>query len=291
MARAVAAARRAAVLEHHVPDLGAGSDEAAVRLAVEDQPAADAGPEREHDHVVRALPGADLPLGDRGCVAVVVEGDRDWRTAPQRGRESRSRRAERAPSRRRGPCAGRSSTGARSRSRATPSPRSSSTISSSSSRNSSRDSRRSRPLDPMVDLALAVDHPGRDLRPADVDTDGPFGHAATIRRRMAQGEKPYRVYRGGRVKGRVPTLGQAGARTGANASGRRAGSRAPGRSSPRPKRERNWGRWIGIGVAVVLRPRARVGRRQLPLHCGAARRPRTSGFPHRRRRHSFRRAG
>jgi len=68
---------------------------------------------------------------------------------------------------------------------------------------------------------------------------------------MAQGEKPYRVYRGGRVKGRVPTLGQperAPART--ERPPRRF--KGPGPKQPGPKRERNWGRWIGIGVAAFF---------------------------------------
>src|SRR5688500_5239697 len=65
----------AAVLEHHVAELRAGAGCAAERLAAEDEPSADAGAEREHDHVARPSPGADLPLGDRGGVAVVVDGD------------------------------------------------------------------------------------------------------------------------------------------------------------------------------------------------------------------------
>src|SRR5262249_13433415 len=111
--------------------------------------------------------------------------------------------------------------------------------------------RRRRALDPPEDATLEVDHAGRDLRPADVDTDCPFGHAATIRRRMAQGEKPYRVYRGGRVKGRVPTLGKP----------ERAPSRTdrpphrfkgPGPKLPKPKRDWNWRRWVAIAVSAFL---------------------------------------
>ena len=123
---------------------------------------------------------------------------------------------------------------------------------------------RGRAFDPIEDLTVAVDHPGCDLRPADVDTDGPFGHAATIRRRMAQGEKPYRVYRGGRVKGRVPTLGQP-ERAPARTDGRRAGSRARAEAA-RTEARAELGSLDRDRRGRVLRPRARLGRRQLPLH-------------------------
>ena len=121
-----------------MPDLGAGSDEAAVRLAVEDQPAADTGPEGEHDHVVSPS-RADLPLGDRGRVAVVVEGDRDARTARSviAKVEVGERNVDRVDD-----AAVRWSIvdGSPKPIAATASPRNSSTISSSTSRNSSRDS-------------------------------------------------------------------------------------------------------------------------------------------------------
>ena len=48
---AAAAAEDAVVDDHDVAELGAGADRAAVRPAAEDQPAADPGAEREHDHV------------------------------------------------------------------------------------------------------------------------------------------------------------------------------------------------------------------------------------------------
>jgi LCP family protein required for cell wall assembly len=68
---------------------------------------------------------------------------------------------------------------------------------------------------------------------------------------MAQGEKPYRVYRGGRVKGRVPTLGKP----------ERAPSRTdrpphrfkgPGPKQPKPKREWSWGRYVAIALSAFL---------------------------------------
>jgi LCP family protein required for cell wall assembly len=68
---------------------------------------------------------------------------------------------------------------------------------------------------------------------------------------MAREEKPYRVYRGGRVKGKVPVPGSRSLRV-----QRRGGERVrdqveyrgPGATPRRPR----WGRRIAIGVAVLL---------------------------------------
>jgi polyisoprenyl-teichoic acid--peptidoglycan teichoic acid transferase len=68
---------------------------------------------------------------------------------------------------------------------------------------------------------------------------------------MAQGEKPYRVYRGGRVKGRVPTLPKperAAPRTD-RAPGRFKG---PGPKAQAPKGEANWRRRILIGLVILF---------------------------------------
>jgi hypothetical protein len=76
MASAGADAGSAAVVEDDVTQLGARADPSAVRPAVEDQPAADAGPERQQDEVGRSAARSELPLGDRSGVAVVVDPDR-----------------------------------------------------------------------------------------------------------------------------------------------------------------------------------------------------------------------
>jgi LCP family protein required for cell wall assembly len=70
-------------------------------------------------------------------------------------------------------------------------------------------------------------------------------------RRMARGEKPYRVYRGGRVKGKVPTLPRPGRAPAASTNGR---GRMPGGIAPRRRRRFGWGRRIGLvlGVLVLL---------------------------------------
>jgi LCP family protein required for cell wall assembly len=75
---------------------------------------------------------------------------------------------------------------------------------------------------------------------------------------MAPDEKPYRVYRGGRAKGKVPATPRtgrqkssaAGGRGGAGRGGAPAEYRGPGarRSSGKPR----WGRRIGLAAIVVL---------------------------------------
>ena len=51
--RAAAPARRPVVLEHHVTELGSSTDRPTIRLPVEDQAAADARAQRQHDQVAR----------------------------------------------------------------------------------------------------------------------------------------------------------------------------------------------------------------------------------------------
>src|SRR5204863_4632357 len=79
----------------------------------------------------------------------------------------------------------------------------------------------------------------------------------TIRRRMASpgGEKPYRLYRGGRVKGRVPTASPPGRpprtpRPERDGNGRHRG---PGpKPTARAARKVRWGREIGIAIVLVV---------------------------------------
>jgi LCP family protein required for cell wall assembly len=67
---------------------------------------------------------------------------------------------------------------------------------------------------------------------------------------MAREEKPYRVYRGGRAKGKVPTTSR-GARVRSGRDGARSEYRGPGGAAAGQKRPR-WGRRIAIGVALFL---------------------------------------
>jgi LCP family protein required for cell wall assembly len=70
-------------------------------------------------------------------------------------------------------------------------------------------------------------------------------------------EKPYRVYRGGRVKGGVPTLAREQRTRAAERDGRRLrrGDALPDRGPRRPKRwyrRWSWKRWVVIGFASVF---------------------------------------
>ena len=102
-----------------------------------------------------------------------------------------------------------------------------------------------RDLDRAADRAVARDESGEDLRPAEVDPDNTlFTHvAATITARMPEQEKPYRVYKGGRAKGKVP-LQRPTRRPEQEDSGRGAPSSAPGR--------RHVGRWITLSLLLLL---------------------------------------
>ena len=68
---------------------------------------------------------------------------------------------------------------------------------------------------------------------------------------MAQGEKPYRVYRGGRVKGRVPTIPKP-ERGPARSDRRPTRFKGPGPKAPGTKRKFNWRRAILIGVICLF---------------------------------------
>jgi len=57
---------------------------------------------------------------------------------------------------------------------------------------------------------------------------------------MAEGDKPYRRYRGGRVKGRVPLD-----------KSRRAAAE-PASVQEKPRRRRRWGLWIALGIVGLL---------------------------------------
>ncbi|MEP6909099.1 MAG: LCP family protein [Actinomycetota bacterium] len=68
---------------------------------------------------------------------------------------------------------------------------------------------------------------------------------------MAQGEKPYRVYRGGRVKGRVPTLVKP-ERTPARTDRKPARFKGPGPKVAKPKGKANWRLRILVGLVLLF---------------------------------------
>ena len=73
---AVALAGAAVGLDDHVPELGGGPAEATVDAPARHDAAADAGAQREHEHLVDAHAGAEAVLGDAGHGGVVVDRDR-----------------------------------------------------------------------------------------------------------------------------------------------------------------------------------------------------------------------
>ncbi len=68
---------------------------------------------------------------------------------------------------------------------------------------------------------------------------------------MARGDKPYRVYRGGRTKGRVP-LQRRAEQAATPRDGRPARRVSPPTPAPAPSRRRGWGRRIGLILLVVF---------------------------------------
>jgi len=68
---------------------------------------------------------------------------------------------------------------------------------------------------------------------------------------VAQEEKPYRVYRGGRVKGRVPTLPRP-ERAPAGDGRKPFRFKGPGPKPKRPKGKANWRRRVLVGVALLF---------------------------------------
>ena len=75
--RAASRARRAVHLDHDVAEVGGRADRAAVHGAVEEQPAADARADGQHDDVPRAGGRPGPGLGEHRRVAVVVDEHRD----------------------------------------------------------------------------------------------------------------------------------------------------------------------------------------------------------------------
>jgi len=64
---------------------------------------------------------------------------------------------------------------------------------------------------------------------------------------MAREEKPYRVYRGGRAKGKVPTTSRSGRVKSGSAPKSEYRGPGAGRTSTR-----HWGRWIGLGLLTLV---------------------------------------
>src|SRR5471032_1987939 len=74
----------------------------------------------------------------------------------------------------------------------------------------------------------------------------------TLLRWMPQDEKPYRVYRGGRTKGKVPAPTGPGRGRRAEAEKPAAGAHFRGPNARRLLKRVKWRRWLPIGLAVLL---------------------------------------
>src|SRR4051794_2441223 len=178
---------------------------AAVEVIVDDQAAADARAEREHDQVGHTLPRSEAPLREGCSVAVVLDtgGKRVALARPIREVHTVERKVHGPESDAGSPVDVQwdpVSDGRRT------------VIQQILDDSVDRAEHRRlvsvgrRDLDRAADRAVAQDESCEDLRPAEVDPDNTlFTHvAATITARMPEQEKPYRVYRGGRAKGKVP---------------------------------------------------------------------------------------
>ena len=242
---------------------------AAVGTPVEDQPAADAGAEREHEHVARAACPRRRATRrsrrrSRRCRSRPAAPNR----SPIRSRSGDVGRAGCSPSRDAVPVALvdlRRNAEAERGDVVVARARRSSSRSPSSDVLLRRDRRRR--LAVALDRAVAVDEAGEDLRPAEVDADDAVRlqeRADNITAAWPSGEKPYRVYRGGRHEGK-------GSAAAARRRRRRARRRPtdgpvtparPGPSGP----SRAAGRAAsGSAVVVAPAPGARLGRRELLL--------------------------
>lgn len=240
---AVALTRRAVRIDDDVTELGP----AAVQTPVEHDAAANPGAEGERDEIGDAAPRAEAPLRKGDRIAVVLEPDGDLETLPESAAE-----VERLERQIDGPVGdARPSVDVHRHADADrPGPLREQLLEERFELGEERLLTRGGrcDLDRTPDGAVSRDGSGEDLRPANVDSDDPVRRhgAATIPGLMPAQDKPYRVYRGGRVKGRVPL-----ARDAAPARARPAGPppAPPGSKTRRPRRK---GRWIVLGLVLLL---------------------------------------
>ena len=225
--------------DHDVPELGPTPVEA----IVDDEAAADAGSESEHDQVCRLPPRPEPPFGERRGIAVVLDAGRQGvALASAIGEVDRVQREVRRSQGDAGATIDVEGHAVPDRSRAIDEQVLDNAV--DRGQHLLLRSVRGRDLDRAPDRAVARDEAGKNLRSAEVDSDNAFfmHRAATITARMPEQEKPYRVYKGGRAKGKVPL--QRPSTTGPTDSG--AGS------TQRKPRKRRLGRSITLALALVL---------------------------------------
>ncbi len=184
-----------------VPELGP----AAIEPPVEHDPPADPGAERESDHVAGPSACADAPFRQRDGVAVVLDAHRHAEPVAEVLREIEVREreidgAERDP----GPAIDVHRDADADRPTALREQLGDEALELGEELRLA--ARRRGNLDRAAYPAVSCDRSCEDLRPADVHPDDQVWRhdAATIPGLMPAQDKPYRLYRGGRVKGRVP---------------------------------------------------------------------------------------
>lgn len=235
----VALAGRPSLDHDGVPELGP----TAVEPIVDHDAATDPRTEREHDQVARAPPGAESPLGKSCRIAVVLDSGRQPVTLARAGRKVNvvNRQVD---------CTEGDTAPPVDIERDAVPDRSRSFLEQvvDEAVDGAEDllgrSVWRRDLDRASDRPVARDQTRENLRSAEVDSDNTlFMHrAATITARMPEQEKPYRVYKGGRAKGKVPLQRPPRARD----------SKEEPSGAPRKPRQRRLGRRITLALAVLL---------------------------------------
>ena len=233
-----ARAGQAALLEDDVPELRPAPEQASVA----DDTAADAGAEREHHEVVRAPPRPPPPLGERGDARVVL--DRDRKAVAVARAPSEIEIVEREVRRVQDPPGS-----ALEIRRDAVADRHHRLVEELVDRGVERSQHvrlglaRAMHLVPRVHVPVPIHESGQDLRTAHVEPDheGSRHGAGYHSARMAVGDKPYRLYRGGRKKGKVPL-----------ASTTRPPVQPAHAPAPSERRRRRWWLWIALAVGGLL---------------------------------------
>jgi len=225
--------------DHDVPEFGPP----AVEAIVDDKAATDSCAKGEHDQVCRLPPRPEPPFGERCGVAVVLDAGRQGIAfAGAIGEVDCVEREVRGSQGDAGATIDVEGHAVPDRSRAIDEQVLDNAV--DRGQHLLLRSVRGRDLDRAPDRPVARDEAGKNLRSAEVDSDNAFfmHRAATITARMPEQEKPYRVYKGGRAKGKVPL--QRPSTTGPTDSD--AGS------TQRKPRQRRLGRSITLALALVL---------------------------------------
>ena len=222
-----------------VPELGPP----AIETIVDDKASAHAGAEGEHDQIRCSLAGAELPFRKRGGIPVVLNSRGQPVAVPRPvGKVHCVERKICGPHRHPGAPIDIERNAVPDRSNAVREKVVDDTV--DRRQHLLLGPARRRDLDRASDRTVARDNACENLRPAEVHSNHAIVRhsAATISARMPEQEKPYRVYRGGRAKGRVP-LQRPTDQKPANSGAERA---------PRKPRRLRLGRRLALAVVLVF---------------------------------------